>query len=119
MAIHYNLAKVYAISENDPEFVEQIIHLFVNEIPSDLAYIKQAIEDKNHRLCYEYAHKIKPSLDLLSLNLAFEEMLQIEAWAKSEGKKKEIKEIFKSISSQIEKAIKEIKKDFNLQTTNI
>jgi hypothetical protein len=58
-------------------------------------------------------------LDLLSLNLAFEEMLQIEAWAKLEGKKKEIKEIFKSISNQIEKAIKEIKKDFNLQTTNI
>ena len=118
MAIHYNLAKVYAISENDPEFVQQIIQLFVTEIPLDLAHIKQGIEDKNHQQCYEYAHKIKPSLDLLSLNLALEEMLQIEVWAKSDGKKKEIKEIFKSVSHQIEKAIKEIKKDFNLQMTN-
>ena len=56
-------------SENDPEFVQQIIHLFVTEIPLDLAHIKQGIEDKNHQLCYEFAHKIKPSLDLLSLNL--------------------------------------------------
>ena len=118
MAIHYNLAKVYAISENDPEFVQQIIHLFVTEIPLDLAHIKQGIEDKNHQLCYEYAHKIKPTLDLLSMNLALEEMLQIEVWAKSDGKKKEIKEIFKSASNLIEKAIKEIRKDFNLQITN-
>jgi len=119
MAIHYNLSKVYAISENNPEFLQQIIHLFVTETPLDLEQIKQGIEDKNHEICYEVAHKIKQSLDLLSLNLALEEMLQIEVWAKSGGKKKEIKEIFKSVSNQIEKAIKEIKKDFNLQITNI
>ena len=119
MALHYNLAKVYAISENDPEFVEQIIHLFVNEIPSDLAYIKQAIEDKNHRLCYEYAHKIKPSLDLLSLNIALDEVILIELWAKSLGKKKEVIELYRSASERIEKAIKEIKKDFNLKNAKI
>lgn len=118
MALHYNLAKVYALSENDPEFVQQILNLFVTEIPTDLEHIKQGIEDKNHQQCYEYAHKIKPSLDLMGLNLAFEEMLQIESWAKSDGKKKEIKEIYKSVSHQIEKAVKEIKKDFNLQITN-
>jgi HPt (histidine-containing phosphotransfer) domain-containing protein len=118
MALHYNLAKVYALSENDPEFVQQIINLFVTEIPLDLELIKQGIEDKNHQQCYEYAHKIKPSLDLMGLNLAFEEMLQIESWAKADGKKKEIKEIYKSVSQQIEKAIKEIKKDFNLKIVN-
>ena len=114
MAIHYNLAKVYAISENDPEFVQQIIRLFVTEIPLDLAHIKQGIEDKNHQICYEFAHKIKPSLDLLGMNVAFEEMQQIEIWANSEGKKKAIKETYKSVANQIEKAVKEIKKDFNL-----
>ncbi|MSP85015.1 MAG: histidine kinase [Flavobacteriaceae bacterium] len=114
MAIHYNLAKVYAISENDPEFVKKIIRLFVTEIPLDLAHIKQGIKAKNHEICYQFAHKIKPSLDLFSLNLALEEILQIEVWAKSDGKKKEIEEIFKSVSNQIEKAIKEIQKDFNL-----
>jgi len=45
-------------------------------------------------------------------------MLQIESWSKSDGKKKEIKEIYKSVSQQIEKAIKEIKKDFNLKIVN-
>jgi HPt (histidine-containing phosphotransfer) domain-containing protein len=115
MALHYSLAKVYALSENDPEFVSEIVNLFVSEVVSDLENLKIGIEEKDHKKAYGFAHKIKPSLDLLGLNVAFEEMQQIEIWANSGGKKKEIKETFKSVASQIEKAVKEIKKDFSLQ----
>ena len=43
MALHYNLSKVYALSDNDPEFVNQILVLFVNEVPKDLLQIKTGI----------------------------------------------------------------------------
>jgi HPt (histidine-containing phosphotransfer) domain-containing protein len=114
MALHYNLAKVYALSDNDPEFVKQILTLFVAEIPEDLIEIKEGIKKKDHKHAYAYAHKVKPSLDLLGLNMAFEEILQIEAWTKIGGEKKEIKETFKSVKNQVEEAIKELKKDFDL-----
>ena len=114
MALHYNLAKVYALSDNDPEFVNQILALFVSEIPEDLLEIKEGIKKKDHKHAYAYAHKVKPSLDLLGLNIAFEEILQIEAWTKAEGEKKEIKETFKSVKNQVEEAIKELRKDFDL-----
>jgi HPt (histidine-containing phosphotransfer) domain-containing protein len=114
MALHYNLAKVYALSDNDPEFVNQILSLFVNEIPDDLAEIKEGIKKGDHKHAYAYAHKVKPSLDLLGLKVAFEEILQVEAWTKAEGEKKEIKETFKSVKTQVEDAIKELKKDFGL-----
>lgn len=114
MALHYNLAKVYALSDNDPEFANQILTLFVNEIPEDLLEIKEGIKKKDHKHAYAYSHKIKPSLDLLGLKVAFEEILQIEAWTKAEGETKEIKETFKSVKNQVEDAIKELKKDFNL-----
>jgi HPt (histidine-containing phosphotransfer) domain-containing protein len=114
MALHYNLAKVYALSDNDPEFVNQILTLFVTEIPEDLLEIKEGIKKKDHKHAYAYAHKIKPSLDLLGLNVAFEEILQIEAWTKAEGEKKEIKETFKSVKNQVNEAIKELRKDFDL-----
>jgi len=119
MALHYNLAKVYAISDNDPDFVRQIVKVFVLETPIDLDHIKVAIEEKNHQKCFEYVHKIKPSLDLLSLNIALEEVILIELWAKSLGKKKEVIELYRSASERIEKAIKEIKKDFNLKNAKI
>ena len=114
MALHYNLAKVYALSDNDPEFVLQIVNLFVSEIPEDLAEIKEGIKKNDHKHAYSYAHKIKPSLDLLGLKTAFEEILQVEVWTKAEGEKKEIKETFKSIKNQVEEAVKELKKDFDL-----
>ena len=114
MALYYNLAKVYALSDNDPEFVLQIVTLFVTEVPEDLAQIKEGVKKKDHKHAYAYAHKVKPTLDLLGLKVAFEEILQVEAWTKAEGEKKEIKETFKSIKHQVEDAIKELKKDFNL-----
>lgn len=114
MALNYNLAKVYALSDNDPEFVMQIISLFVTEVPQDLTQIRLGIKTKDHKLAYAYAHKVKPTLDLLGMNVAFEEILQIEAWTKREGKRKEINDTFESVESQIEKAVKEISKDFNL-----
>ncbi len=88
MALNYNLAKVYALSDNDPEFVMQIITLFVTEVPEDLKQIKEGIKKKDHKHAYAYAHKIKPTLDLLGMNVAFEEILQVEAWTKAEGKTK-------------------------------
>jgi len=114
MALHYNLAKVYALSDNDPEFVMQIVTLFVTEVPEDLLQIKEGIKKKDHKHAYAFAHKVKPTLDLLGLNVAFEEILQVEAWTKAEGEKKEIKETFKSIKSQVSDAVKELKKDFDL-----
>ncbi|MBQ0908155.1 histidine kinase [Flavobacterium sp. F-328] len=114
MAIHYNLSKVYALSDNDAEFVNEILTLFVTEVPADMVQIKEGIKKKDHKHAYAYAHKIKPTLDLLGMNVAFEEILQIEAWTKTEGKKKDIKETFKSVKNQVNEAIKEIKKDFDL-----
>ncbi|MEM0542055.1 Hpt domain-containing protein [Flavobacterium sp. j3] len=114
MAINYNLAKVYALSDNDPEFVMQIITLFVTEVPEDIKQIDLGIKNKDHKLAYSYAHKIKPSLDLLGMSVAFEEILQVEAWTKREGKRREIVDTFESIQNQVEKAVKEIKKDFEI-----
>ena len=82
MALNYNLAKVYALSDNDPEFVLQIITLFVSEIPEDLKYCQTRNQKKDHKLAYSYAHKIKPTLDLLGMKVAYEEILQVEAWTK-------------------------------------
>ncbi len=112
MAIQYNLYKVHALSESNPDFLTQILKQFVQEIPQDLKNIKQAIKDKNHELVFELAYKIRPVFDLLGLNVAFEELLQIELWAKEQGIKKEIYETYKSIKERMKAAIVEIKKDF-------
>lgn len=112
MALHYNLTKIYELSANDDEFVFQIIMLFVNEVPLDLIQVKKGINDLDYDHTYSYAHKIKPTLDLLGLDLAYKEIIALENWTKNKGKKTEAKELYKSIETQIENAVKEIIKDY-------
>lgn len=114
MALHYNLEKVHALSDNDEEFVLQIITLFVTEVPQDVSQIKTGIKAKDYKQAYAFAHKIKPTLDLLGMTKAYEEILEIEAWTKREGKRKEIDETFESVENQVDHAVKEIKKDFSI-----
>lgn len=116
MALQYNLSKVYEISENDIDFALQIVNLFLLEVPVEIKSIKVGIEEKDFSRAYAAAHKIKPSLDLLGMDLAYEENLQIMTWAKTEGKKKEIKEVYKSLKERVDLAIKELKKDFKIQS---
>ncbi|WP_396177043.1 Hpt domain-containing protein [Flavobacterium sp.] len=114
MALHYNLAKVHAISENDTDFVIEILKLFVREVPKDLLQLKEAINGKNYTNAYSFAHKIKPSLDLLGMTIASEENFCVENWTREKGRRKEIIDTFKSLEDHVLKAVKEIKKDFNL-----
>jgi len=112
MALQYNLSKVYEISEND--IALQIVTLFLEEVPAEIKSIKNGIEEKDYTVTYASCHKIKPTLDLLGMDMAYEENIQIMNWAKAEGKRKEIKEVFKSLKERIDLAVKEIKKDFKL-----
>lgn len=114
MAVHYNLEKVYALSDGDSDFVNAVLQLFLTEVPADLELIKAGISDKNYHQAYSYAHKIKPTLDLIGLNNALEAVLEIEAWTRREGKRKEINDFYEVAETQIKDAVIEIKQDFNL-----
>ncbi|MBD3724252.1 MAG: histidine kinase [Flavobacteriaceae bacterium] len=114
MALQYNLSKVYEISENDIDFAFQIVNLFLEEVPAEIKSMKVGIEEKDYTRVYTSAHKIKPSLDLLGMDLAYDENIEIMNWSKSEGKRKEIKDTYKSLRERINLAIKELKKDFKL-----
>ncbi len=114
MALHYNLAKVYEISANDNDFALQILNLFLQEVPHELEIIKEGIKTKDFQKAQASSHKIKPTFDLLGMDLAFDEVVQIMDWASNEGQKKDIREIFKSLKERVELTSKEIRKNHNL-----
>lgn len=114
MALTYNLTKVHAISDNDVDFAKQIIELFLEEVPVEVKNIKKGLKEKDHQRVYQAAHKIKPTLDLLGMDMAYEDVIAIEKWGRAEGKKKEIKEVVKSLRHRIDETLKELKKDYDL-----
>ncbi|TRW24818.1 Hpt domain-containing protein [Flavobacterium zepuense] len=114
MALNYNLSKVYAISDNDVDFAKQIVVLFTEEVPPEILNIREGLKAKDHNRVYHAAHKIKPTLDLLGMDLAYDDVLTIENWSRAEGKKKEIKDVVKSLRHLVKLTLKELKKDYQL-----
>ncbi|MEL1243953.1 Hpt domain-containing protein [Flavobacterium sp. DGU11] len=114
MALNYNLSKVYAISDNDLEFARQIVVLFTEEVPVEIKNIKKGFESKDYERVYHAAHKIKPTLDLLGMDLAYEDVTAIENWSRAQGKRREIKEVVESLKELVGLTLKEIKKDYEL-----
>ncbi|WP_297333132.1 Hpt domain-containing protein [Flavobacterium sp.] len=115
MALNYNLSKVYAISDNDVDFARQIVVLFTEEVPAEIVNIKEGLKDKDYQRVYQAAHKIKPTLDLLGMDIAYRDVIAIEAWTKAEGKKREIKDVVKNLRKYIKLTLKELKKDYDLK----
>ena len=114
MALNYNLTKVYAISDNDTEFAKQIVTLFNEEVPAEMKNLRHGLKEKDHKKVYCAAHKIKPTLDLLGMDLAYDDVIAIESWSKAEGKKKEIKDVVKNLKNLVSLTVKELKKDYDL-----
>lgn len=112
MALHYNLAKVYAHSNSNQSFVNQKIVFFVLNIPELLKALKNAIESKNYQDALDVSQVIQSHVEWMGLHMALEDVILIQNWTNNQGKRKEIKEVFKSLEFQIEKAVKELKKDF-------
>ena len=58
----YDLTTIYAISDNNPEFLEKLLIVFTDAVGADITALKVAAADNNWPEVGQLAHKIKPSL---------------------------------------------------------
>lgn len=64
----YDLTTIYAISDNNAEFLKQLLIVFTDTVSHDISAIKIAAEANNWAEVGQLAHKIKPSLSHFSIN---------------------------------------------------
>ena len=58
----YDLTTIYAISDNNPEFLEKLLLVFTEAVTADIAAMKVAAANNNWVEVGQLAHKLKPSL---------------------------------------------------------
>ncbi|MFI5157497.1 MAG: Hpt domain-containing protein [Sphingobacteriales bacterium] len=58
----YDLTTIYAISDNNPEFLEKLLVVFTDAVSADITALKAAANNNNWLEVGQLAHKIKPSL---------------------------------------------------------
>ena len=110
---NYNLASVEEMAGGDQEFIRVVVQTFIEEIPPDLEAMNQAVAENNPGQAYQYAHKMKPNLQMFGLEL-MDQIKIIEEWSKSGKDKSEVDEAAKIISRKVKTAEEELKVDFAL-----
>ena len=111
MSKTYNLESANELAGGDQEFIAILVQTFLEEIPPDLQGMADAVENNNPQTAYQFAHKMKPNLQLFGIDL-LKEIKQVEAWSKSGKSRDEVQVILDRIVKAVNEAIVDLKKDF-------
>jgi len=109
----YNLQQVQEMAGGDEEFVKEIVKAFLEELPPDVAQMREAVENNNPELAYGFVHKMKPNLQMFGLELS-ENVKNLESWSKETRTREEILEDVALIEKRVFLACKALKKDYNI-----
>lgn len=112
--MRYQLDKLNELAAGDQDFIITIIQAFMEEAPEDMASLKEAVSKQDFDNIYQFSHKLKPNLDLLGMDYAKNSMLAIEKEAKGNKNIDYIQSLLPEAAVYVEKAIQELKKDFDL-----
>ncbi len=110
----YSLDKINEMAAGDEDFVQSVITVFLEEVPTDLEALETAIAQKDYENVYKLAHKIKPNVDLFGMEQTRATALEIETLGKSAENSAEIESKFPLLKKDVLQVISELRKDFNI-----
>lgn len=111
MTKHYNLEKVREIAGGDEDFVGVIVSTFLQEIPPDLESMQSAVANNNHKMAYQFAHKMKPNLDMFGIDV-LDQIKAMEKWSDTNKPTSAIQSKLDIITETLTKVIQELQEDF-------
>ena len=77
----YNLEQIELMAEGNKEFVMTMVNMFVELTPELVNRIKKGLIDNNYDEIKSAAHKLKPSIDMMGIELIKNEIREIEKLA--------------------------------------
>lgn len=113
MSKHYSIESLHEIAGGDTDFMAVVAQTFLEEIPPDLKALIEAIENDNKELAYQFAHKMKPNLEMFGIELK-KEITSVESWTKTSKGKGTIAEIIETINTTLHLVFTELRTDFNI-----
>ncbi|MDC8005454.1 Hpt domain-containing protein [Aureisphaera galaxeae] len=109
----YSIDSLNEISGGDKEFMAVVAQTFLDEIPPDLASLEEAIENDNKELAYQFAHKMKPNIEMFGIDL-LKQITGIESWTKTSKSTDSVLPHIELVSTTLHRVFDELKEDFDL-----
>lgn len=113
MEQHYKLFRIRELADNDEDFIATLAEAFIEEVPIDADRLKKAVAEKNYQEAYQAAHKMKPTIDLFELGV-LDTLIEVQDWGKFTKIDIDVSNQLDIVIDKVDKAIAEIKSDFNL-----
>jgi HPt (histidine-containing phosphotransfer) domain-containing protein len=114
MTKHYSIDSLREIAGGDTDFMAVVAQTFLDEIPPDLQAMKEAVGNDNKELAYQFAHKMKPNLEMFGIDVV-KDITTIEAWTRTSKNKSSIDENVHNVAKTLKEVFKELKADFDLE----
>lgn len=114
MALYYNLSKLNEKKKSNSNEVKNFVEGFVFLAETKLTKLEKAISKKKYDKVVKHVSKLKKFLVLFDMDECVEYTDAILIWADEQGPRKTIDEVFKVYKIRVEKALKEMKKDFKI-----
>ena len=78
----YDLKKLYGLEQADGNFINDIITVFLNNIPVESKELVKSCTEKNWEKVYFISHKLKANIELLNIESIKGEIRAVERYAK-------------------------------------
>jgi HPt (histidine-containing phosphotransfer) domain-containing protein len=103
-----DLSELMDLSDNNLEFVREILELFVQEMTVHLQQLEAAIEKNDDQKTVYLSHKLKSSIPMIGMDLALLDLLtSMEQLAKSGNQKNDLRKLFLQFASASRSAMAE------------
>ena len=110
----YNTEAILKTHYGDEEFVKTMAELFIEHLPEMSAELQKATAKKDWESLYFYAHKMKASIDLFSIESLTDIIRKLEKQGKAATDSKTLKQDVNYVSDVINACVAQLKNDFAL-----
>ena len=112
MNILYDTETIFRSHGNDKEFVKYIASLFIQELPKMTTELQKASSKKDWQNLYFYAHKMKATIELFSMDSLKDLIRKLELEGKTANESQTLNRDVAQVVDTINNCIVQLKKDF-------
>jgi HPt (histidine-containing phosphotransfer) domain-containing protein len=110
-----NLDYLNDLSKGNPDFVKEMIDIFLEDNLEELQNLEKHIQQKNYSLIQEVAHKMRSTIAFVGLDRIIEnDLLEIEQLAHIRSDLHKIEAFFLKVKTVCERAAQELKSEFEV-----
>lgn len=110
----YDLTQVKKLTDNNSEFTIKMITVFIDQTKMAFNEIRNALKENNWEKIHAFAHKIKPSTQMMGLETIEDKLIEIEAFSKNQINLAQIPVLFGFIDEEFNKIKPMLQKEIEL-----